>query len=810
MDNNTIETISIEDILGDSFITYALATIIDRAIPENRDGLKPVQRRILYVLHNMKLYPDAEKVKVQAIAGEVMKYHPHGDASIADAIFRMGQDWIMRYPFIDPQGNFGSPDEKPAAPRYPEAGLTPYGALMLGSDLDKEITDYRDTYDGRLQEPALLPGLFPNILCNGQSGIAVAMTIETVTHNLTEVCEAIKLVAKNPDIAIPKIMKVLPGPDFPTGGYVLGTQGIIDYFTTGTGTIYIQGKADISDENGGRAKIVVTELPYNVSPSTFINDMEKLKDTKKNEDIDSVENLSDKNGMKIEITLKKGANPQIVLNNLYKHTKLRVSISVINNFIDEKGNPVTCNIKEMINSYISHRIDIILKRSKSEYDRSQKRFHIVEGLLKALDMIDETISIIKKSKNRDDARQKLIKSIKIDEIQANSILDMQLSRLTNLGVNDLTSEKKTLSDRIQELKNIIDNKDAQIQVLCSEVDKMSKELGDERRTFIIDKQPEEIKIEDLIENEKMVVVISRDGYAKRVNYDAYKTQGRGGKGVLTSEEEDDISEFFVANTHDELLLLSESGNYYRINVLDIQQSNRKGKGVNIRKIINIDDNDVIAVALIDRADDSKRKRYLTTCTKQGYVKRTDLEEYKNRRISGSSALKLSDGDTLQWATITDGYHELLLSTKQGFSVRFKESEIRNTGKVTMGVGGIKISKNDELVSFLTYDPNSNPEVLTISESGIGKRTDVSEYRITARNMKGVRSMNLDETTGSLVSIVTVSPESKLMVVTNKGKTIKVDVNTIRKSARVTKGVKIIKLDNNDKVTSMTPIVNSEI
>ena len=808
--DKTIESISIENVLGDSFITYALATIIGRAIPENRDGLKPVQRRILYVLHNMKLYPNTEKVKVQSIAGEVMKYHPHGDNSIADAIFRMGQDWVMRYPFIEPQGNFGSPDEKPAAPRYPEASLTPYGALMLGSDLDKEITDYRDTYDGRLQEPALLPSMFPNLLCNGQNGIAVAMTIETVTHNLVEVCEAIKLVAKNPDISIDKIMKVLPGPDFPTGGYILGTQGIIDYFTTGIGTIYLQGKADISEENGSKAKIMVTELPYNVSPSAFINDMEKLKNTKKNEDIDSVENLSDKNGMKIEITLKRGSNPKIVLNNLYKHTKLRVSISVINNFIDENGNPVTCNIKEMINSYINHRIHIIVKRSQSEYDKSKKRYHIVDGLLKALNTIDETIRIIKQSKNKDDARKKLMKAIKIDEIQANSILEMQLSRLTNLGVDELNTEKKTLSDKIAELENILAKKDAQISIMCSEIDKMSKEVGDDRRTFIIDKQPEEIKIEDLVENEKMVIVISRDGYAKRVNYNAYKTQGRGGKGVLTSEEEEDVAEFFVANTHDELLLFSEQGDYYRINVLEIQQSTRQGKGVNIRKLINIDDKDSITTALIDRVDDNKRKRYLTTCTQKGYVKRTDLDEYKNRRVSGAAALKLSDGDKLKWAKITDGYHEFLLSTKQGFSVRFKESEIRNAGKVTQGVGGIKITEKDELVSFITCDPNLNPEILTISEFGMGKRTNISEYRITARNMKGVRSMNLDDSTGSLVSIIPVDPESKLMVITSKGKTIKIDINTIRKSARVTKGVKIIKLDENDKVVSMTPVVQGEI
>jgi len=399
--------------------------------------------------------------------------------------------------------------------------------------------------------------------------------------------------------------------------------------------------------------------------------------------------------------------------------------------------------------------------------------------------------------------------LKIDDIQANGILDMQLARLTNLGVKDLENERNTLLNRINELQNIINNKNIQIDVLCSEVDKMAKDFGDERRSVIIDKQPDEIKIEDLIKNEKMVIVINRDGYVKRVNLDVYKTQSRGGKGVFTSEEEEQISEFFVANTHDELLLLTEQGNYFRINVLEIQQSNRQGKGINIRKLININNNDVITAALIDRAD-NKKKRYLTTCTQQGYVKRTELSEYQTRRISGAAALKLEDNDKLKWATITDGNNEFLLSTRQGFSVRFKETEIRNAGKVTKGVSGIKIGEKDELVSFITCDPQNHPEILTISEFGIGKRTDFSEYRLTARNGKGVKSMNLDNHTGYLVAAVPVSPEGKLMVLTVKGKTIKVDVKSIRKSARVTKGVKIIKLDNNDKVMNMEPIINGDI
>ena len=810
--DQTINTTSIEDVLGDAFMVYALATIIDRAIPSSIDGNKPVQRRILFSMHEMKLYPGSEPAKVQRIAGDTSgRLHPHGDTSVADAIFRLGQDWIMRYPLIIGQGNFGSPDDPPAAARYPEASLTPYGALMMGSDLDKEIIPFRLTYDGRQEEPVYLPSLFPHLLCNGQNGIAVAMTSETVSHNLTEVCQAIKLVARNQMVTIDKIMKVLPGPDLPTGGYILGQQGIKDYFENGTGQIHVQGKAEIKLENGAKAKILVTELPYGVSPGNFIDDIEKLKETKKNDDIDGVENLSDKDGMEIEITLKRGTVPQVVLNNLYKHTKLRTSISIINNFIDENGTPVTLNIKQMIESYIKNRVTVILARSKAELGKCERRIHIVEGLINALGRIEEVIAIIRKATNREEARTKLMKTVKLSEIQANSILDMQLSRLTNTGVRELTEEKATLTNRIKELKEILHSRDKQIDILCSEVDKMSKDLGDERRTIIIDKQPDEIKIEELIQNEKMVIVISKDGYAKRVNYNAYRTQIRGGKGVLTSEEEDETANFFVANTHDELLLFTDLGNYFRINVLEIQQSNRNGKGVNIRKLIQIDKNEEITVALIDHTSDSKKKRFITTCTQKGYIKRSNIEEYQTKRISGVAGLRLEDGDSLMWAAITSANFEFLLSTRKGYSVRFKEELIRESGRVVRGVAGIKLEEKDELISFIAFDPQVNLEIITISESGYGKRTDFNEYRLTARNAKGVKSMNLNAQTGDLVATLPIMADDKLMFLTSKGKTIKIEAKTVRRSSRVTKGVKIISLeDSGDKVVNMTHVVSGEI
>jgi len=810
--DQTINTTSIEDVLGDAFMVYALATIIDRAIPSSIDGNKPVQRRILFSMHEMKLYPGSEPAKVQRIAGDTSgRLHPHGDTSVADAIFRLGQDWIMRYPLIIGQGNFGSPDDPPAAARYPEASLTPYGALMMGSDLDKEIIPFRLTYDGRQEEPVYLPSLFPHLLCNGQNGIAVAMTSETVSHNLTEVCQAIKLVARNQMVTIDKIMKVLPGPDLPTGGYILGQQGIKDYFENGTGQIHVQGKAEIKLENGAKAKILVTELPYGVSPGNFIDDIEKLKETKKNDDIDGVENLSDKDGMEIEITLKRGTVPQVVLNNLYKHTKLRTSISIINNFIDENGTPVTLNIKQMIESYIKNRVTVILARSKAELGKCERRIHIVEGLINALGRIEEVIAIIRKATNREEARTKLMKTVKLSEIQANSILDMQLSRLTNTGVRELKEERDVLTNRIKELKEVLNSRDKQVDILCSEVDKMAKDLGDERRTIIIDKQPDEIKIEELIQNEKMVIVISKDGYAKRVNYNAYRTQIRGGKGVLTSEEEDETANFFVANTHDELLLFTDLGNYFRINVLEIQQSNRNGKGVNIRKLIQIDKNEEITVALIDHTNDSKKKRFITTCTQKGYIKRSNIEEYQTKRISGVAGLRLEDGDSLMWAAITSANFEFLLSTRKGYSVRFKEELIRESGRVVRGVAGIKLEEKDELISFIAFDPQVNLEIITISESGYGKRTDFNEYRLTARNAKGVKSMNLNAQTGDLVATLPIMADDKLMFLTSKGKTIKIEAKTVRRSSRVTKGVKIISLeDSGDKVVNMTHVVSGEI
>ncbi len=809
--NQNLESITIEEVLGEAFVTYALASIVDRAIPENRDGCKPVQRRILYAMHDLNLYPNNKHIKVQKIAGDVSgKYHPHGDVSVADAIFRMGQDWVMRYPLIDPQGNFGSPDDPPAAPRYPEARLTQYGALMLGTDMDKDIIQYRPTYDDSSQEPCYLPSLFPNSLCNGQNGIAVAMTSSTVSHNLTEVCQAIKLVAKDPEASIDKIMKVMPGPDFPTGGFLLGTSGIKKYFETGVGSVYLQGKAEVSNENGAKGKIIISELPYGVSPSSFIENIEKLKESKKNDDIDGVDNLSDKNGMKIEITLKRGSNPQIVLNNLYKHTNLRVSISVINNFINENGTPVTCNIKQMIESYINHRINIILNRNKMKLEKAEKRLHIVEGVIKALLMIDKVIDLIKKSKNREDARQKLIKDVKIDEIQANSILDMQLSRLTNLGVKEFKDEKDGLIEDIKNYKNVINNKNEQVEILCSEVDKMAKEVGDHRRTVIIDKSPEEIKIEDLVENEKMVIIISKDGFAKRVSYNAYKIQNRGGKGVFTNDEELDIESFFIANTHDELLLFSANGHYYKLNVLDIQQSNRQGKGVNISKLINISEGDFITAALINRECDSKKQRYITTCTNFGFIKRTNIEEYQTKRVGGSAALKLEEGDFLRWAVITEGDSDLIISTNKGYSVRFQEREVREVARVSKGVAGIKLDPEDHIVSFIACRPNPEQEILTVSENGFGKRTLLDEFRLTARKVKGVKSMNLDQFTGNLVAAVPIDENSKLMVLTEKNKTIKLEIKSIRKSARITKGVKIINLDSDDKVMDLAPIVNDEI
>ena len=799
----------IEEIFTDAFVEYASAVNFDRAIPDVRDGLKPVQRCILFALEALKVNDTGKKVKVQKLAGDVIgNYHPHGDAAAAAAAFRLGQDWVMRYPLVFPYSSFGSMDDPPPNPRYPECGLSKFGQAMMGSDLDEEIIPYRPNYDDSKTMPEFMPSLLPNAIVNCQSGIGVAMACQTAPHNLKEAVSAIRLVAHKPQATVDEILSLMPGPDFPTGGYVFardgkGNDGIRNYFETGSGTVIIQGRADVMASGGGQM-IVISELPYGVGPADYARNLGDLVQNEKIEGIADIRDLGGKS-VRIEIEVKKGHNATVVLNRLYKHTNLRTSYSINMNMIDPSTSPPRTrlmSIRDVIDAYIENRIGIIIRRCESELFKCQRRLHIVEGLIKAMSSIDEVIKIIRGSADRASARTDLKSKIGITDEQAESILDMRLAALTKLATEDLNKEAGTLQARIEELLHILSSRKEQIKILCAEMDHMVSKIGDDRRSILIDETPENIAIEDLIEKEEMVVVITKDGYIKRVPLSFYKTQNRGGRGVLTKEEEQEISQFIIVSTHDQLLLFTQSGQFFHMRVLDIDSAQRNGKGTNIRRVLGVDDDEIITSAMVIRGDFGD-DLFVTTCTKGGMIKRTPLAEYSTKRLMGVAALKLVDGDTLEWTMLTDGNQEFILSTKNGFSLRFPESDVRACGRISQGVKAIGLTKDDSLISCIAVDPKAQNDILAISELGRGKRTKLSEYRLQKRGGKGVTTMNTTSKTGPLVSVLSVSEDDKVMILSAKGRVVQVKVSEINRSARVTQGVIVTRPSSGDKVIGVS-------
>jgi len=803
-------SVYLEEVYKDAFVEYASSVNFDRAIPDVRDGLKPVQRCILYAMHVLKLNDSGIKARVAKVAADTSgNYHPHGDAAAADALYRLGQDWVMRYPLVHPFSAFGGIDEAHnPSPRYPDCGLSKYGQSMMGSDLHPDIVPFRLNYDETKTMPEFLPSLLPNAIVNAQSGIGVANACTTAPHNLRETVAAIKLVAKKPKATVDDILSVMPGPDFPNQGYVFaknnkGEDGIRSYYETGTGTFLLQGKAEVMASGGGQM-IVITDLPYGIGSGAYTKSIGEMVSAEKIDGIADIKDLGGK-GVRIEIEVKKGHNATVVLNRLYKHTNLRTSYSVNMNMIDPSSSPPRTrmmSIKDVIEAYIDHRIGVIIRRCEAELLKCQQRLHIVEGLIKALGSIDLVIKIIRGASDRADARAKLRKEIDLSPDQAESILDMRLVSLTRLAIDDLKKEMETLNSRASELIKILGDRDEQIGVMCSELDEMASKIGDDRNSVIVHETPENISLEDLIEKEEMVVVITTDGYIKRVPLSSYKTQARGGKGVLTKDEEQDISQFIIASTHDQLLLLTQSGQFFHMRVLDIDAAQRNGKGINVRRILGIDDDEIITSALIVRGDFDD-DRFVVTCTKKGLIKKTPLSDYTTKRLTGVSALKLDDGDTMEWAMLTDGNQEFFLTTKNGFSLRFSESEVRPCGRMSKGVRAIRLMNDDSLISCISVDPKAQNDILAVSEQGKGKRTKLSEYRLTSRGGKGVTTMNTTQKTGPLVSVLSVSEDDKVMILSSKGRVAQMKVSEINRSARVTQGVIVSKLSSGDTIIGVS-------
>ena len=798
------DTVLMDDLMGRNFLRYATAVNLHRSIPNVLDGCKPVQRRILYAMHRLGLHPDGETIKTARVVGDTMgKYHPHGDRSIGDALNAMVQWWHLRYPLVVGQGNFGSPnvEEDPAgAPRYTEVKLSPLGALMMGEDLDPAIIEYGLTYDDSDEEPIALPSLFPNIICNGQSGIGQAMSSDMVPHNLAEACKAIKLLAKDPDATVKQLLRVMPGPDFPTGGFILGVEGIEDYYTTGKGSIVLQGKVEIVPEAAGDASIVVTELPYGVQPSRFIKEIVALCENKK---IEGITNINDAHGkgtepIRIVLELKRGVDPAVILNLLYKHTCLRTSVS-INQTVIVKGVPSLLSMPLLITQHVEHRTAVIVSRHKVELAKNERRSHLLAGLVKALADVDAVLAIVRGSSDGAEAREKLMKKFGVDEEQANYVLDLALRRLAKLAISEVREEYKALQARAKEIKVVISSRDRQIEILCEEIEDMVKKFGDDRITVIRTEKPGEITITDLMEQEQVVVTITNDGLCKRVPLSDYR--GRKGPAALSEKEENEVDLLFVANSHDELIVFTNGGNYHRVRVHEIQKSSRTGKGTSVRKLLGIPDDQHVVAAVVDRGGDG----FVVTCTQTGLVKRTALAEYRTKRSDGVAAVKLNDGDELRWVTLTDGQCDLLLATQNSFVVRFAEADIRPQGRVALGVAGIKIAHEDALVTFSAVDPSVDLDVLAISEKAMAKRSKLSEYRATRRNAKGIKTLSIAEKTGPLVDLVAVRPEDKLIVTTAGGRVVRLEAKSVKRQGRITMGVKAFAIDPGDSVLAITPV-----
>ncbi|CUS97190.1 DNA gyrase subunit A [Candidatus Chrysopegis kryptomonas] len=798
-----IQPVEIEEEIKYSYLDYAMSVIVSRALPDVRDGLKPVQRRVLYTMYELGLLHNRPYKKCARIVGETLgKYHPHGDAAVYDTLVRLAQDFTMRYPLVDGQGNFGSIDgDSPAAMRYTEARLSAIAEEML-QDIEKNTVDFRPNFDETLKEPEVLPTILPNLLINGSSGIAVGMATNIPPHNLNEIVDGLIALLKNPDLPVEKLMKYVKGPDFPTGGIIVGLSGIKEAYTTGRGRIIVRAKANIENYKG-RSRIVITEIPYQVNKASLIEKIAELVQNKKIEDISDIRDESDKDGMRIVIELKRDAQPEVILNNLYKHTNLQSTFGVIMLAL-VNGVPKILNLKEMMMEFINFRLNVIVRRTKFELDDAEKRAHILEGYKIALDNIDEIVELIKKSKDPETAKTNLMKRFKLSEIQAKAILDMRLQRLTGLERSKIETEYKETIKLIERLKSILRSKELQKELIKEELLKLKEKYGDERRTQIIEDE-EEFTIEDLIAEEDVVITITHNGFIKRYPVSGYRRQNRGGKGITaTATKEDDFVEhMFVASTHHYIIFFTDKGRAYWLKVHEIPEAGRASRGRSISHLINKEPDEKITAFVTVK--EFNEKLFITMVTKMGYVKKVPLEEFSNPRRIGIIAINLNRGDRLVDARLTDGTQDLIIGTRKGMAIRFNEKDIRPMGRQATGVRGIKLEKGDEVIGMIAVK-RPGTTILVVTEKGFGKRSELSDYRITHRGGKGIITVKVNERTGDMVAIKEVLDNDDIMIVTTKGYLIRHHIKDIRVMGRHAQGVKLIKLNHDDSIASVASVV----
>jgi DNA gyrase subunit A len=806
--------VNIEEEMKSAYIDYSMSVIVSRALPDVRDGLKPVHRRVLFGMSELGVYSNRPYKKSARIVGEVLgKYHPHGDSSVYEAMVRMAQDWSLRYPLVDGQGNFGSIDgDSPAAMRYTEARLKKIAEETL-SDIEKETVDFQPNFDDSLSEPVVLPTRIPILLVNGASGIAVGMATNMPPHNITEIIDATIAFIDNKDITIDEILKFVKGPDFPTGGIIYGEQGIKDACETGRGRIVVRAKTEIEITHSGRECIIVTEIPYMVNKAEMIRKIADLINEKRLEGISYINDESDRNGMRVVMILKKDASANVVLNNLYKFSSLQTSFNV-NNIALVKGRPKTLNTKELIDHFVRHRHQVILRRTKFDLSQAEKRAHILEGLIIASDNIDEVIAIIKSSKTPDEARERLMERFKLTDIQARAIVEMRLRQLTGLEQEKLRDEYKEIMALIEYLKSVLASVDLQMKIIKEELLEIKEKYGDARRTEIIP-NAEEFNPEDFYADDEMVITISHMGYIKRTPLTEFRRQNRGGTGAKggSTREEDFIEHLYIATMHNTMLFFTRNGKCYWLKVYGIPEGSRTSKGRAMQNMINIDpDDNVRAFINVKNLNDADyiNNNFIVLCTTKGIIKKTSLEAYSRPRTNGVNAITVREGDELLEARMTNGNHHIMLAVKSGRAIRFPEGSVRPMGRTASGVRGIRLANEatDFVVGMITIE-NREKEILVVSEKGYGKRSDIEDYRITNRGGKGVKTINITEKTGSLIALKDVTDNDDLMIITQFGNILRSPVSALRVMGRATQGVRLINLKENDIIASVAIVSEKE-
>jgi DNA gyrase subunit A len=812
-DGERLIPINIEDEMKSAYIDYSMSVIVSRALPDVRDGLKPVHRRVLYGMYDLGVFSNRAHKKSARIVGEVLgKYHPHGDTSVYDAMVRMAQEWSLRYLLVDGQGNFGSVDgDSPAAMRYTEARMKKMSEDIM-ADIDKETVDFQLNFDDTLYEPTVMPTRVPNLLINGASGIAVGMATNMAPHNLTEVIDGTLAYIDNNDIEIDELITHIKAPDFPTGGTIYGMEGVREAFKTGRGRIVIRAKISFEESNGKEA-IVVSEIPYQVNKAEMIKKTADLINDKKIEGISNIRDESDRTGMRIVYELKRDAVPNVVLNTLYKFTQLQSSFSV-NNIALVKGRPQMLNVKDLIHYFVEHRHDVVIRRTQFELRKAEERAHILEGLIIASDNIDEVIALIRSSKDGDEARSKLIERFSLSDIQARAIVEMRLRQLTGLEQDKLRAEYEEIMKLIQRLRDLLANKDLRMELIKEELIEIRDKYGDARRS-LIEYSGGDVSIEDLIADENVVITISHAGYIKRTNLTEYKTQNRGGVGQKSAgtRDQDFLEHMYVATNHQYMMFFTQKGKCFWMRVYEIPEGSKTAKGRALQNLINIESDDKVKAFICTQ--DLKDKEYtnshnLIMVTKKGQVKKTSLDKYSKPRVNGVAAITIREDDELLGAQLTNGQSQIILAVKSGKLVRFEETKTRPMGRTASGVRGITLKdETDEVIGMVTVN-DMESEILVVAENGYGKRSSLDEYRITNRGGKGVKTLNITEKTGKLISINSVTDADDLMIINKSGLTIRMAVEDLRVMGRATQGVKLINIKGNDSIAAVTKVMKDDV